>query len=371
MKISVSIILLNYNWKKFNKDCIDSILTQNYQNFEIIFVDQCSTDWSLEEVENIYQKEIKSWKIKIIKNPENNWFTWWNNLWVKYADKNSKYICLLNNDTVVQKNWLEKLVQSIEKDNELWAVSCLILDKWWEKKIMNQIYLEHKKQSSSIFWESIYIDMNKTEISSNFYYTSVLWGCCFMYKKHIVKTPFPEYYFAYAEDLYLSRLILNSNHKLWVCLDTFVNHYWSWSFWKKPSVMKLFHWNKNQIINYLVFYPFLYRILLFPLFIIKEVSHLFLGAPFIRLKAKIRWWIWILRNYGKIRETRKFVNKNKRIWSYQFIKQQEFLLSDSLFVEHKFLKALIKFWNALFWTYGKCTMAILIFINLFSKDWHK
>lgn len=351
MKITVSIILLNYNWKQFNKDCIDSILAQNYQDFEIIFVDQCSTDWSLEEVENIYQKEIKSWKIKIVKNSENNWFTGWNNLWTKHADKNSKYICLLNNDTVVQKDRLEKLVQSIEKDNKLWAVSCLILNKWFEEKEKNQILIKHKKCVSTIFWESVYENMPHSEIKSKFYYTTTLSWCCFMYKKNIIKEPFPQYYFAYAEDLYLSRLIVNMWYKLGVNFDTYINHYWSWSFGNKPSKLKLFHGNKNQMINFLVFYPLFYKILLFPLFLIKEIAHLFMWVPLMRFKAKIKWIAWIFNNYDKVRENRQLINKDRKVWYYDFIKQQKFLLSDVFFIKNRMLKMLTYVWNSIFLIY--------------------
>lgn len=366
MEITVSIILLNYNWKQFNKSCIDSILAQNYQNFEIIFVDQCSTDWSLEEVKHLYRKEIKSWKIKIVKNTENNWFTGWNNLWVKHADKKSKYICLLNNDTVVQKDWLEKLVQSIEKDNELWAVSCLILNKWFEEKEKNQILIKHKKCVSTIFWESVYENMTQSEIESKFYYTTTLSWCCFMYRKEIVDKPFPQYYFAYAEDLYLSRFIINKWYKLWVCLDTYLNHYGSWSFWTKPSKLKLFHWNKNQIINFLVFYPLSYRILLSPLFVIKEVAHLFMWVPIMRLNAKIKWWLWIIKNYEIIKKTKGKIDTNRKITWYQFLKDNPFKLSDPFFVNNNILKVLIIFANFAFLLYGYFVNLITKLINLYK-----
>ena len=368
----VSIVLLSHNWKKFNKECIDSILSQNYQDFEIVFVDNCSTDWSLEEVESIYEQQINLWKIKIIRNPEDNRFTWWNNLWVKYVDKNSKYICLLSNDLVVQKNLLEELVKWIESDSKLWAVSCLIYNKWFEKKEKEQILVQHKKCMSTIFWESVYENMDKNEIESNFYYTTTLSWCCFMYKKWIVDEPFPQYYFAYAEDLYLSWLSVNMWYKLWTCLNTYINHYWSWTFGKNPSPLKIFHGNKNQIINFLIFFPIFYRILLFPLFFIKEVSHLFMWAPFMRLKAKLKAWYWILCNYSKIREERKKVKKNKKISSYYFLEQLSFKLSDKYFVNNKILSLLIDIWNIIFILYGIfvkiLTLLLYPILNWKSKD---
>lgn len=359
----VSIVLLSHNWKKFNKDCINSVLVQNYQDFEIVFVDNCSTDWSLEEVENLYKNEIKNWKIKIVKNSEDSRFTWWNNFGVKFVDKDSKYICLLSNDIVVQKNWLEELVKWIESDDKLWAVSCLILDRWYEEKIKHQMFENKKKCMSSVFWESIFTDMKLDEFNSKFYYTTTLCGGCFMYKKWIVDVPFPEYYFAYAEDIYLSWLIINNWYKLWVSLNTFINHYWSWTFGRNPSPMKLFHWNKNQIINFLLFYPLVYRVLLSPLFLIKEIAHLFMGSPLMRLKAKIKWIIRIFNNYDKIRETRGFINKNKKISNYAFIKQLIFWLTDPFFVDSMILKVLTNIGNILFEVYGRIIIGLLSIVS--------
>lgn len=337
---------------------------QFYQDFEIIVVDQCSKDWSFEEIKNLYKKEIKDWKIKTIKNYENNWFSWWNNFWVNIANKNSKYICLLNNDTVVPQNWLGELIKWIESDKNLWAISCPILDKWCRDEIINKIYNKKKKQISTIFWESVYNNMTIEEITSNLYYTTTLSWCCFLYKKDIVDIPFPEYYFAYAEDVYLSWYIINLWYKLWVTLNTYVDHYWSWSFWYKPSFLKLFHWNKNQIINYLLFYPLFYKILLFPLFFIKELAHLFMWYPFMRIKAKVKWWLRIMLNYKDIKLTKKHIKNNKKISSYDFISKLSFKLSDFFFMKSIFFKFILFLWNWFFYLYWLIAKNIFYFINL-------
>ena len=67
----ISIILVNYNGERFNLPCIDSILKQRYQSFEIIFIDNNSSDNSVAIVENEYISEISSKKLRIIKNQHN------------------------------------------------------------------------------------------------------------------------------------------------------------------------------------------------------------------------------------------------------------------------------------------------------------
>ncbi|MBP7847646.1 glycosyltransferase [Patescibacteria group bacterium] len=101
MNSLVSIVILNYNGKKFNQACLSSVLQQSYTNFEIIFVDNASRDGSVEEVEKNFETEIISGKIKVIRNKINTGFSGGNNIGVAHADSQSFYICLLNNDTTV------------------------------------------------------------------------------------------------------------------------------------------------------------------------------------------------------------------------------------------------------------------------------
>ena len=56
MSPKVSIIIVNWNSKDYIKNCIDSLLNQTFRDFEIILVDNGSTDGSLEYVEKKYSK---------------------------------------------------------------------------------------------------------------------------------------------------------------------------------------------------------------------------------------------------------------------------------------------------------------------------
>ncbi len=347
----VSIILLNYNGKQFNKACIDSILKQSYQDCEIIFVDNVSTDGSLEEVALLYKKQITNKKIKIIKNTENTWFTWGNNLGVQYANKKSEYICLLNNDTTVPNNRLEELIKSIESDEKLWAVGSIILDRWYEEVIKRHIFEEKSIYTSSIFWENILQHFSEKEYEKNLAYSSVLSWCCFLYRKNIIKEPFPYYYFAYAEDVYLSRYILKLWYKLAYSLTSFVYHYGSWSFGKNISPLKLFHGNKNQIINFLIFYSIRDIILLFPLFILREISHLFLSWWWRRFIAKIQAWIRIYKNREQIKASKKTIQSVTKIPQKKFLANLSSKLSDpDIFYYHfsRFQKRAIQRVNSVF-----------------------
>jgi GT2 family glycosyltransferase len=114
----VSIIILNFNGKAFLYNCLSSVLKTNYPNFEVIFVDNGSIDNSVEYVREKFGKDPR---LKIIALNKNYGFAEGNNIGFKYANPESKYVVFLNNDTVVNSEWLIEAIKILEKDNSIGA----------------------------------------------------------------------------------------------------------------------------------------------------------------------------------------------------------------------------------------------------------
>jgi len=102
----ISIIIVNHNGIRFLKDCLKSIYQQSYSDFEVILVDNGSTDGSVQFVKENFPGVI------MIENKENLGFAISNNQGIELSK--GKYIALLNNDTVVDKDWLKNLVSVAE-----------------------------------------------------------------------------------------------------------------------------------------------------------------------------------------------------------------------------------------------------------------
>ncbi|MEO8398343.1 MAG: glycosyltransferase, partial [Ignavibacteriaceae bacterium] len=100
--INVSIIIVNYNQLKLLHNCLLSIFN-NIQSlsYEIIVVDNCSTEGNVEDVTKQYDN------VTLIKNNENIGFAAANNIGLQHA--NGKYILFLNNDTVFYENSLKEI----------------------------------------------------------------------------------------------------------------------------------------------------------------------------------------------------------------------------------------------------------------------
>jgi len=110
----VSVVVLNWNGKKFLKNCLDSLLKLTFSQVEIIVVDNNSTDGSQEFIKKNYKKVI------LIENKENYGFAKGNNIGFKTST--GEYILILNNDTIVTPNFLEPLIRDFENDPK---IACL------------------------------------------------------------------------------------------------------------------------------------------------------------------------------------------------------------------------------------------------------
>lgn len=115
----VSIIVVNYNGRAVLPDCLASIKKIDYPNWELILVDNGSTDDSLKQINKIWPKKLKK-NLLIIKNTENLGFAPANN--VGYQKSNGEYILLLNNDTKVTPDFLTKMVNRMKREKEIGAM---------------------------------------------------------------------------------------------------------------------------------------------------------------------------------------------------------------------------------------------------------
>jgi len=120
-KKMVSVIIVNYNGEKFIKNCLNSVLRTKYPAFEVIVVDNNSTDGSLKILEGFKGNS----RVKIISLHRNLHFAGGNNIGIQYAK--GEYLVFLNNDTIADPNWLMELVRIFEYDEDASAVQCLLL----------------------------------------------------------------------------------------------------------------------------------------------------------------------------------------------------------------------------------------------------
>ncbi len=117
----IIIIILNWNGKEDTIECLESLKKITYPNYEILLVDNGSTDGSLECFRERYPG------MEIIENGENLGFAEGNNVGIRKAiEIGADYVLLLNNDTVVDKEFLGELIKVAESDRNIGIVGPII-----------------------------------------------------------------------------------------------------------------------------------------------------------------------------------------------------------------------------------------------------
>ncbi len=115
----VSIVIPNWNGKKFLTGCLDSLAQQTYGNVEIIVVDNGSKDGSVEFLERNYPQ------VKLVLFPTNTGFSVAVNRGIR--ESTGEYVALLNNDTVVDCKWVEEMVTAMQAHPEIGSAACKML----------------------------------------------------------------------------------------------------------------------------------------------------------------------------------------------------------------------------------------------------
>lgn len=116
---AVSIVILNWNGKHLLPDCLTSVRRQTYRDFEVILVDNGSSDGSVDWARAEYPE------IRVLPLATNQGFCGGNNAGIRAAL--GDYIVLLNNDTEVAVDWLGELVRYISADRSIAACDSKVL----------------------------------------------------------------------------------------------------------------------------------------------------------------------------------------------------------------------------------------------------
>jgi len=111
---SVAIVILNWNGKDNTLECLNSLEDIDYPNFRVIVVDNGSTDGFQDEVSQAFPQHY------LICNDDNLGFPGGNNVGIKCALKQQfDYVLLLNHDTLVESDFLKKLVNVATSDQNI------------------------------------------------------------------------------------------------------------------------------------------------------------------------------------------------------------------------------------------------------------
>lgn len=236
----VSVIVVNYNGERFIKECVDSVLKSNYLSFEIVVVENASTDNSYELLKKNYENKEK---VKIVRSNKQLYFAGGSNLGARNS-KGEKFI-FLNSDTVVKKDWMKGLVD-FSRGHKKYLVQPKIL--FFKKK--NTI----DSVGGNYNFFGFGLARGRGEKDNGQYNQSVLVdyanGTVFMIDRKFFEKlgGFDEWYQFYYEDVDLNLRAKKLGGQSWYCDRSIVYHKGSLTIKKNIFVDDLiFHIRRNRL----------------------------------------------------------------------------------------------------------------------------
>lgn len=208
----VSVIVVNWNRRELLRRCLESLRRQTFRDFELIVVDNGSSDGSTEFVERDYAAGGHP-ETRLIRNARNLGFCAANNQGIRAA--RGRFVALLNNDAEAEPGWLGALLGCFEERPEVGMAASKILvyaDPTRIDKAGHLIYPDGQNRGRG---------SGETDQGQYDCVEEVLWpdGCAAMYRKEMLDRigGFDEDFFAYGDD---AELGLRARIAGWRCLYT-------------------------------------------------------------------------------------------------------------------------------------------------------
>jgi GT2 family glycosyltransferase len=291
--MEVTIIIPNYNGSKYINNCLDSLLAQSFKQFQIVFVDNASKDDSVEIVKTYFHK------VKLIQLTENYGFSKAVNEGIKVSD--SKFVVLLNNDTVVEKDWLKNLVACIEEDKKIFSC-CSKMIRHNERDKIDDAGDEY----TILGWA---LKRGDGAPAEKYNEDKEVFSCCAgaaIYRRETFNVigAFDENFFAYLEDVDISYRAKIYGYKNIYCSNAIVYHIGSATSGSKYNRFKIRIASRNNIYVLYKNMPFMQIILNLPFLVVgilsKSLLFTFMGYG----KEYIFGVLDGIKNIGKIMKVR-------------------------------------------------------------------
>jgi GT2 family glycosyltransferase len=314
---TISILVLNWNGESIIEECIDALLETEHKDFEIVVIDNASTDSSL--------TKLKKYNNIVLRVADKNMgYAGGNNFGFPFC--NGSYIVTLNNDIVVDKNWLNDVVPLFKNDPRLAIVSCRQMN-YFHRETIDALYsfptshlllgrMGHgqKYDSTPFNAEKGYV------IGAN--------GASAIYRKQFLTETggFETSFFAFQEenDLHMRAFYLG-----WNCLylpSAVVYHKGSYSFNKDRKSFYYYH-ERNRIWFIYRNFPLVLIITYLPILLVREIRtmlNMVLRRRLLLTYIRCRWdgftGMW---QFSDIRKTNMLHYKNKRVLLKLFITRKK------------------------------------------------
>lgn len=300
----VSIIIVNLNGKEDLKKCLASILKLNYTNYEIIVVDNNSTDGSIEFMEKNYPQII-------IKKLEKNYgFAYPNNIGVELSQ--GQFLFFLNNDTIITENTISELIDVFQNNNEIGICQSLLLHPSGEIDSSGDfLHISGLPYSSKKL-----VNHNRKIFSAR--------GAALMIRSKLFTQlgGFNKFFFAAFEDVDLCWRSWIYGSQVFLVPKSIVYHKGSETIKKIEKNIQVHSFKNFLLLNFFNLETkkiFSFMFSLPRIFFIKSKSNNLKNMQSPTITYILSGFVWILKNIKYIQITRKTINSKRIVSTNQLI----------------------------------------------------
>jgi GT2 family glycosyltransferase len=304
----ISIIILNYNGKHHLQCCFDSVLNQTFTGFEIILVDNNSTDSSVPWVKENYPK------IKIIENKKNLGFAGGNNSALPYAS--GKWIFFLNNDTAMEDGCLAEIAKSIsERNSDNIAFAPLMVEFDNPTKI---------NSGGDCLYPWCYGYQHQDLTTSNAIFSEnreIMLACggAVVFNRELLEkiNGFDEDFFLIYEDVDLSLRAKRAKAQIWLLPKAKIRHK-GYSTITQHSAQRMYFSERNRFYLKIKHYPFITLLKYGPQIFLCQILSMILWT------FRGHFLLWLKANAHALRNLPKMLAKRKQIFASHQMSAKEF-----------------------------------------------
>ncbi|MFQ5910810.1 MAG: glycosyltransferase family 2 protein [Thermoplasmata archaeon] len=305
----ISVIILNYNGIEFIVDCLDSVLSSVHPSFEVIVVDNASTDGSVEQVKSRCTGDPR---LRMIPLDENVGSARGNNVGVRHA--RGGYVVFLNPDTRVNSHWLTELIDVMERDETIAAAQAKLMSLWDPRRLdsagiaINPMGLEY------LLGHGV-VDRGQFDELGEILAAS---GAAMMTRKDVLEEVggFDPSFFMYFEDTDLCWRMRLVGYKIVLAPKAAVLHWRGGSAGPQQGSSLVYHSTRNHLRMWIKNLGWSRLVRYLPLslayFVGSSVRDIIARGRTDLGVARIRSLVWVLRNLSLIWPSRKKVQNSRK-----------------------------------------------------------
>ena len=303
----VTIVIVNFNGMEVLPLCLEAVFRQDYPAFEVIVVDNASSDGSTAIVHERFPT------VRLIRSPVNLGFAGGNNL--GFAQARGQYVALLNNDTVPEDDWLSRLTAGLERRGLALASSQVVTDG---------VPAEEYEMNGTLNYLGYNLPREFADLETVFYCSAA----ALLIRRGAVDVPFPSEFFLYQEDVHLSWRLRLQGKTLGMVPESRVVHRGSFSTGRVEHPRIAYFQERNRLLNCLIFYQVRTLLRLVPYLLFDAVAKVLIGLlgrgkP---LGAVLRAYAAVLARLGWVMKMRRSLQRTRTIADEEILSLMTFRL---------------------------------------------